>query len=78
MLLSLLVLQGLVAALLFYGLVGQYQQKPLWNLLAVLTAGFIPPLNWILLMTAIGVRMWKRSPQTSSTRSTSATTHLSH
>jgi hypothetical protein len=29
-------------------------------------------------MTAIGVRMWKRSPQTSSTRSTSATTHLSH
>lgn len=77
MLLSLLVLQGLVAALLFYGLVGQYQQKPLWNLLAVLTAGFIPPLNWIMLMTAIGVRMWKRSPQTSASSSTSAT-HLSH
>lgn len=77
MLLSLLVLQGLVAALLFYGLVGQYQQKPLWNLLAVLTAGFVPPLNWIMLMAAIGVRMWKRSPQTSSARSTSAT-HLSH
>ena len=45
MLLSLLLLQGLVAALLFYGLVGQYQSKPLWSLLAVLTAGFIPPLN---------------------------------
>ncbi|RUO76059.1 hypothetical protein CWI81_08045 [Idiomarina seosinensis] len=77
MLLSLLVLQGLVAALLFYGLVGQYQQKPLWNLLAVLTAGFVPPLNWILLMTGIAVRMWKRSPQTAAGNSSSAT-HLSH
>lgn len=72
MLLSLLVLQGLVAALLFYVLVGQYQQRPLWNLLAVLTAGFLPPLNWVLLVASIGVRMWRRSPQTS------ATTHLSH
>ncbi|EAQ33181.1 MULTISPECIES: hypothetical protein [Idiomarina] len=62
MLLSLLLLQGLVAALLFYGLVGQYQSKPLWSLLAVLTAGFIPPLNWGLLLAAIGHRMWKRSP----------------
>lgn len=77
MLLSLLVLQGLVAALLFYGLVGQYQERPLWNLLAVLTAGFLPPLNWFMLMAAIGIRMWKRSPQTSPANTTSAT-HLSH
>ncbi|MFD2631182.1 hypothetical protein [Idiomarina piscisalsi] len=64
MLLSLMVLQGLVAALLFYVLVGQHQKKPLWNLLAVLTAGFIPPLNWALLVLSIGVRMWRRSPDT--------------
>lgn len=63
MLLSLMVFQGLVAALLFYTLVGQHQKKPLWNLLAVLTAGFVPPLNWALLVFAIGVRMWRRSPQ---------------
>ena len=39
MLLSLMVLQGLVAALLFYTLVGQHQKKPLWNLLAPDVAG---------------------------------------
>lgn len=76
MLLSLMVLQGLVAALLFYTLVGQYQKKPLWNLLAVLTAGFIPPVNWALLVFAIGVRMWRRSPQTGTTQNITA--KLSH
>ncbi|HAS14041.1 MULTISPECIES: hypothetical protein [Idiomarina] len=76
MLLSLMVLQGLVAALLFYTLVGQHQKKPLWNLLAVLTAGFIPPVNWALLVFAIGVRMWRRSPQTSSPQNIAA--KLSH
>ena len=73
MLLSLMVL---LAALLFYTLVGQHQKKPLWNLLAVLTAGFIPPVNWALLVFAIGVRMWRRSPQTSSPQNIAA--KLSH
>ncbi|RUO81116.1 hypothetical protein CWI84_03120 [Idiomarina tyrosinivorans] len=64
MLLSLLVLQGLVATLIFYVLAGQYQNKPLWNLLAVLFAGLVPPLNWALVMLAIAWRLWRRSPQT--------------
>ncbi|MCK7458810.1 hypothetical protein [Idiomarina aminovorans] len=76
MLLSLMVLQGLVAALLFYTLVGRHQKQPLWNLLAVLTAGFIPPLNWALLVFAIGVRMWRRSSQTKATQNITA--KLSH
>lgn len=58
--LSLFLLQGLVAALLFYVLVGQYQRQPLWNMLAVLTCGLVPPLNWIILTVAVGVRMWRK------------------
>lgn len=62
MLLSLLIAQGLVAALLFYVLVGQYQRQPLWNMLAVLASGIIPPLNWFVLLVSVGVRMWRRQP----------------
>lgn len=62
MLLNILILQGLVAALLFYVLVGQYQRQPLWNMLAILISGFIPPLNWCLLLVMVGARMWRRSP----------------
>lgn len=58
---SLFLLQGLVAALLFYVLVGQYQRQPLWNMLAVLLCGLVPPLNWMVLMVAVGMRMWRRS-----------------
>lgn len=62
MVLSLLILQGLMAALLFYVLVGQYQRQPLWNMLAVLLSGMVPPLNWCLLLVAVGMRMWRKSP----------------
>ncbi|RUO63049.1 hypothetical protein [Pseudidiomarina insulisalsae] len=58
--LSLLLLQGLVAALLFYVLVGQHHRQPLWSMLAVLMCGMIPPVNWMLLLVAVGVRMWRR------------------
>jgi hypothetical protein len=59
--LSLFLMQGLVAALLFYVLVGQYYRQPLWNMLAVLVCGLLPPLNWAILLVAVGVRMWRRS-----------------
>ncbi|PHR65045.1 hypothetical protein LG272_01185 [Pseudidiomarina marina] len=58
---SLFLLQGLVAALLFYVLVGQYHRQPLWNMLAVLLCGLVPPVNWMVLMVAVGVRMWRKS-----------------
>lgn len=63
MLVSLLLLQGLMAALLFYILVGQYQRQPLWNMLAVLALGFVPPLNWSLLLVSVAVRMWRKQPR---------------
>lgn len=59
--LSLFLMQGLVAALLFYVLVGKYHRQPLWNMLAVLVCGLLPPLNWAILLVAVGVRMWRRS-----------------
>lgn len=58
---SLFLLQGLLAALLFYVLVGQYQRQPLWNMLAVLACGLVPPLNWMILMVTVGMRMWRKS-----------------
>lgn len=59
--LSLFILQGLVAALLFYVLVSRHHHQPLWNMLAVLACGAIPPLNWVILLVAVGARMWRRS-----------------
>ncbi|MGQ4276812.1 hypothetical protein ACQ5ES_07180 [Pseudidiomarina sp. E22-M8] len=59
--LSLFLLQGLVAALLFYVLVGQHHRQPLWSMLAVLICGMIPPVNWAVLLVAVGVRMWRRA-----------------
>ena len=58
--LSLFLLQGLVAALLFYVLVGQHHRQPLWSMLAVLVCGILPPLNWMILVVAVGVRMWRK------------------
>lgn len=58
--LSLLLLQGLVAALLFYVLVGQHYRQPLWSMLAVLMCGMVPPVNWAVLLVAVGARMWRR------------------
>ncbi|CAB0150686.1 hypothetical protein PSI9734_01129 [Pseudidiomarina piscicola] len=58
--LSLFLLQGLVAALLFYVLVGQYSRQPLWSMLAVLICGMVPPVNWTLLLVAVGYRLWRR------------------
>ncbi|EKE81454.1 hypothetical protein [Idiomarina xiamenensis] len=57
---SLLILQSLLAALMFYVLAGQYQRQPLWGLLMVLFSGFVPPLNWAIVLIAVGVRLWKR------------------
>ncbi|MGI0154055.1 hypothetical protein ACQ661_10395 [Pseudidiomarina sp. WS423] len=57
---SLFLLQGLLAALLFYGLVGQHYRQPLWNTLAVLTLGLVPPVNWLVLMLAVGYRLWHK------------------
>jgi len=62
MLISLLLAQGLVAALLFYVLVGQYQRQPLWTMLTVLLCGMIPPVNWFLLMVGVGIRLWRKTP----------------
>lgn len=58
--LSLLLLQGLVAALLFYVLVGRHYRQPLWSMLAVLMCGMVPPVNWAILLVAVGARMWRR------------------
>jgi hypothetical protein len=58
---NLFILQGLVAALLFYVLVGRHHHQPLWNMLAVLACGAIPPVNWIVLLLAVGARMWRKA-----------------
>ncbi|RUO78693.1 hypothetical protein [Pseudidiomarina taiwanensis] len=58
--LSLFLFQGLLAALLFYILVGQHQRQPLWNMLTFLVAGMVPPLNWVLLLVCVGLRLWRQ------------------
>ncbi|PTB82963.1 hypothetical protein C9927_01340 [Pseudidiomarina aestuarii] len=58
--LSLFILQGLVAALLFYVLVGQHHRQPLWNMLAMLVVGMLPPVNWAILLVAVGLRLWRK------------------
>ena len=58
---NLFILQGLLAALLFYVLVGRHHHQPLWNMLAVLACCAIPPVNWIVLLLAVGARMWRKS-----------------
>ncbi len=58
--LSLFILQGLLAALMFYALVGQHHRQPLWNTLAMLVLGLVPPANWAVLVLTVGIRMWRK------------------
>jgi hypothetical protein len=42
-------------------LVARHHHQPLWNMLAVLACGAIPPVNWIVLLVAVGARLWRKS-----------------